>query len=335
LASIGGWSGSQFWSTNVASDDSRKKFVQTVTDFAKTYALDGVDFEWVISPFSCNAQYSHVGISWEYPVGGGETCNNYSPSDTINYLAFMTALRAANPDLIFTAAAGIKPWKDASGNPMTDVSGFAAAFDWVAIMNYDEFGQWSTTAGPNAALDDSCAPAAAQQGSATSAVAAWTAAGIPASQLVLGVASYGHAFNVTTASALPSGSSTDAGSSQLALFPSFSPWTYAAGEPVATECGAPAAKDVQYTFAGLIQAGLLTANGTAAAGIASTYDSCSQTPFVYDATNGTYVSFDDATSFAAKGKFIQSKGLRGFAMWEASGDYQNILLDSIRGAVGL
>jgi GH18 family chitinase len=35
-------------------------------------------------------------------------------------------------------------------------------------------------------------------------------------------------------------------------------------------------------------------------------------------------------SFAAKGKFIKSTGLRGFAMWEAGGDYDNILVNAIR-----
>ncbi len=46
------------------------------------------------------------------------------------------------------------------------------------------------------------------------------------------------------------------------------------------------------------------------------------------------VSFDDAPSFAAKGKFIKSEKLRGFAIWEAGGDYKDILLDSIRTAAG-
>lgn len=46
------------------------------------------------------------------------------------------------------------------------------------------------------------------------------------------------------------------------------------------------------------------------------------------------VSFDDAQSFAAKGDFIKKTGLRGFAMWEAGGDYNDILLDSIRDAAG-
>jgi chitinase len=46
------------------------------------------------------------------------------------------------------------------------------------------------------------------------------------------------------------------------------------------------------------------------------------------------VSFDNAQSFAAKGSYIQATGLRGFAMWEAGGDYEDILLDSIRSAAG-
>jgi chitinase len=47
------------------------------------------------------------------------------------------------------------------------------------------------------------------------------------------------------------------------------------------------------------------------------------------------VSFDNAKSFAQKGAFIKSSGLAGFAMWEAGGDFHDILLDSIRSAAGL
>ena len=39
-------------------------------------------------------------------------------------------------------------------------------------------------------------------------------------------------------------------------------------------------------------------------------------------------------SFAAKGKFILETDLRGFSMWEAGGDFNDILLDSIREAGG-
>ncbi|KAG8705798.1 hypothetical protein FRC09_002754 [Ceratobasidium sp. 395] len=39
-------------------------------------------------------------------------------------------------------------------------------------------------------------------------------------------------------------------------------------------------------------------------------------------------------SDAVKGSFIRSLGLCGFVMWEAGGDFDDILLDSIRSSAG-
>ena len=52
---------------------------------------------------------------------------------------------------------------------------------YLAIMNYDVWGSWSGSVGPNAPLDDSCAPT--QAGSAASAVKAWTGAQFPANKV--------------------------------------------------------------------------------------------------------------------------------------------------------
>jgi len=46
------------------------------------------------------------------------------------------------------------------------------------------------------------------------------------------------------------------------------------------------------------------------------------------------VSYDDRASFSAKGAYIKQTGLRGFSMWEAGGDYKDLLLDAIRLSVG-
>jgi hypothetical protein len=67
-------------------------------------------------------------------------------------------------------------------------------------MVYDLTGSWVSTLGPNAPLNDTCSPS--KTGSAVSALSAWTSAGFPASKLVLGVGSYGRAFNVTPTAAL-------------------------------------------------------------------------------------------------------------------------------------
>lgn len=46
------------------------------------------------------------------------------------------------------------------------------------------------------------------------------------------------------------------------------------------------------------------------------------------------VSYDDIPAFQAKGRFINAKGLRGFAMWEIGGDYKDQLVDAITGSMG-
>jgi len=38
---------------------------------------------------------------------------------------------------------------------------------------------------------------------------------------------------------------------------------------------------------------------------------------------------------AAKGKYIQDAGLGGFAIWDASGDYDDTLLNAISCAAGI
>lgn len=48
---IGGWTGSQYFSTAV-TPENKTTFVQTVVDLAIQYELDGVDFEYVSYTFS-------------------------------------------------------------------------------------------------------------------------------------------------------------------------------------------------------------------------------------------------------------------------------------------
>lgn len=151
-------------------------------------------------------------------------------------------------------------------------------------MNYDVWGSWSTAVGPNAPLNDTCAPAADQQGSAVSAVAAWTAAGFPASQIVLGVPSYGHSFTVEPSAALVSGSE-----STLAAYPAFVSSQQPLGDAWDTnatagvdQCGNPTGGPSGiFDFWGLVEEGFLTDNGTAADGIAYRFDDCSQTVSVF------------------------------------------------------
>jgi len=315
LVSIGGWTGSRFFSTAVATAENRTQFVDTVLNFADQYQLDGLDFDW------------------EYPNHQGLGCNIIASDDSANFLSFLKALRAdpRGAKLYLSGAVGITPFAGSNGTPSTDVSGFGEVFDHIAMMNYDIWGSWSSTVGPNAPLDDSCA--ATQAGSAESAFKAWTDAGFPAEKLVLGVASYGHSFHVDTSNALT-------GSDRLASSPTFDKSQQPKGDSPddgegTDPCGVPIGVTGVFNYRGMITEGFLSADGTAADGIDYRYDNCSQTPYVYNPKTQVMISYDDATSFAAKGQFINDKGMKGFAMWHAVGDSDDILLDAISQSMGI
>jgi len=45
MLSIGGWTGSLYFSTAVGSPDNRTAFVKAVVGLSNKYGLDGIDFE--------------------------------------------------------------------------------------------------------------------------------------------------------------------------------------------------------------------------------------------------------------------------------------------------
>lgn len=312
LLTIGGWDGSIYWSSSVATAQNRSTFATNVAQFASAHNLDGIDFDW------------------EYPGKQGVGCNVVSSNDTANFLEFITELRQQAPNLTLSAAVSVLPFVDSTGNPSTNVSGFAQQLDWIEIMNYDVFGSFSTVTGPNAPLDDSCSPN--PSGSAKSAVAAWTQAGFPADQIVLGVPSYSHSFSVPSSTAAPNG--------QIQLYTSFS----AANEPQGDAwdyippgsldvCGNSQGPNGVFNFWALIGYGYLNSDGSVASGMLSTFDNCSQTPFLYDSNSQVLFSYDNPQSFTAKGQYISQAGLRGFAMYEVGGDYNGLLINAINGAM--
>lgn len=317
LVSVGGWIGSKYFSTNFATAENRTAFAQTCMDFISEYDLDGLDFDF------------------EYPNRQGLGCNTISANDTTNFLLFLQELRSlpGASDVQFTAASSLFPWNNAEGVQSTDLSGFADVLDYIMIMNYDLYGMWSANTGPNAPLASAC-DARNNQGSATAGIDAWIAAGVPADKIVLGVAAYGHGFRVNQTSALGNGT-------KLNFYANFnssdrfqgSSWD---NDPPIDDCGNAQPHGGTYPFWSMItEAGFLDESGEPLDGIVSAYDDCSQTPAVWNSSNNIFVSYDNAKSFAAKGQYILDTGLHGFAMWEAGGDYNNILVDSIRGAVGL
>ncbi|KAG8216471.1 glycoside hydrolase family 18 protein [Butyriboletus roseoflavus] len=316
ILTVGGWDGSLYWSSSVATAANRTTFANSLAQYAFAHGFTGLDFDW------------------EYPNKQGIGCNIVSPQDSANFLSFMQEMRSVAPNLTLSAATSIKPWLDSNGTPLTNVSAYGAVLDWIEVMNYDVYGTFSSVTGPNSPLNDTCASSSDQQGSAVSAVAAWTAADFPPNKIVLGVAAYGHSYTVPQSTAVTN--------STLNLYTAFDKTNIPAGDswdPTITgndECGNPPVGNGNtgiYNIWALVNDGFLTENGTVATGMVGYYDECSQTPFVYDSSTSVLVSYDDPQSFTAKGAYIKQAGLGGFAMYEEGGDYNNILKQAITTAM--
>ncbi|KAG6332514.1 hypothetical protein ID866_6576, partial [Astraeus odoratus] len=315
---VGGWTGGIYFSSNLNSANNRTAFVKTVVDFLGKYNLDGVNFDW------------------EYPNFQGIGCNTINPNDTANFLAFLQEFRKAITGKKITVSASVPllPFRNATGLPSTDVSEFADVFDYINIMAYDINGPWSPRVGPNAPLADSCTESAYQFGSVVTAVKAWRTAGFPLKKMVLGVPAYGHSYRVPPADAFKNNTK------QLAPNPPFNSSQAPLGDSwdnttSIDACGVKQPSGGTWSFRGLVAGGWLDQDGNPAQGIYSRYDNCSRTPYLYNEQTQVMISYDDAQSYAAKGKFIADAGLRGFAMWEAGGDYNDILLSSIKDASGI
>lgn len=157
------------------------------------------------------SEYVGIDIDWEYPGESGAG-NLHSTSDSANLLSFFTSLRSAlGSSKIISAAVTDLPWIGSNGQPLTNVSSYAAQMTYANIMcvffclnrssfaaqthmlyrNYDIF-QASSDPGPNAPLGNLCGTSSQPQYSAEAAFAQWTAAGFPASKLVLGLPLYGY-----------------------------------------------------------------------------------------------------------------------------------------------
>ena len=147
---------------------------------------------------------------------------------------------------------------------------FAQYLSWIEIMNYDVWGSFSSTTGPVGPLNDTCvAKPSEAAGSAVSAVKAWTAAGFPKNQIVLGVPAYGYGYMVDSSSAFQSGSTTK-------LVDSYRPFTRPAsqGSPSVDECGNNEPASAVYGFGTLYTMGLLDCDGLPAHGLPNYFDTC-------------------------------------------------------------
>ncbi|KAI0774706.1 glycoside hydrolase family 18 protein [Trametes elegans] len=361
VLSIGGWSGSYWFSQTMSSASNRSTFVNACVSAVNTYNLDGID------------------IDWEYPGESGAG-NPHSSSDSANLLSFFKSLRSAlGSSKIISAAVTQLPWVGSNGNPLADVSAYAAQMTYANIMNYDVFGA-SSNPGPNAPLGNLCGNSQLPQYSAQAALSQWTKAGFPASKLVLGLPLYGYVSQSTKttlqhiarppagfqvkeykekvlglperglACPLPSEEQNEvtpqegSESNKLGLSGNHERVKGLGTTTEKQDVHAEAAGDLssyfgqQIPFNQIVALGALskTSSGTyvGANGYTEGWDDCSDTPFLFNTSRKTVVTYDDTYSLGDKALFAKQNGLAGCFTWSLDQDDRYTLTNVIRSNLG-
>jgi len=234
--------------------------------------------------------FDGLDIDWEYPVAEGAPGNSRRPEDKANLTFLLSDFRTAlttqgeadGRAYTLTLAAPASPslWSNFEWEEI------APLLDHVFLMAYDMTGAWSSVTGPHAPLYADPADPAQPAINVDAAIQAYIGMGVPAEKLILGVPFYGKAWSGAAA--------TGDG-----LYQPFS--------------GLPNA-DGSYTYRQIATEFLGTA------GVMVGWNEAGQFPWLYRASDGVMISYDDARSLRLKAAYAREQGLGGMGLWEISQD---------------
>lgn len=255
--------------------------------------------EFVRSCVELATKYGFDGldIDWEYPGGGGLAPGR--PQDTQNYTLLLAEFRAQLGTRLLTIAAPAAPAQIAK----IEISKIATIVDWVNVMTYDFHGSFEQTANlaaPVAPIDGDPTVGGAAL-TVTAAADAWIAGGLARDKLVIGMPLYGYGW-----AGVPS---TNNGLFQPASSIPMGTW-----------------QEGVFDYRDVVANYLPT--------MTRHWSESAKAPWLYDATRGLMISYEDPQSLAAKTQLVRTKGLGGAMFWELSSDDANhTLVHTVRGVL--
>jgi chitinase len=248
--------------------------------------------------------FDGIDLDWEYPVAGGRDDNVRRPEDRENFTLLLQALRAAldaageadGKQYLLTIAAGGSDEYVTN----TELDKIARTVDWVGLMSYDFAGAWSRTSGHNAPLfaDPANLSPDTTRNTVAAAVMRYLNAGVPPEKLLLGLPLYGLTWRGCN--------SRNDGEYQECYGPAKGTW----------EDGVLDYQDI-------------AANYLTDGAFVRHFNQVAKVPFLFDASSGQFISYDDTESFRYKIAFQKERRLSGVMYWEITADRRGSLLELV------
>ena len=281
--SLGGWTGSKFFSDAALTPESRKAMLASCIDLWLRGNLPGA------APGAGAGIFDGIDLDWEWPASEGNVGNIIRAEDKQNFTLlvkeFRTQLdalgRKSHKNYDLTAFLPADPAKIDRG---FEVSKLFKYFTFATTQGYDYHGAWETVTNQQSALRTPAADPTSPKFSSQVALDALISRGAPKNRLVMGVPFFSHGWTGVNPA--------NKGLFQQSTGPA--PATFEAGTE---DYKALKAQLSKYTLYRDNQAG-----------------------FAWLFDGSTFWTYDDPLEMVRKALFIRSQRLGGAMIWSLDGD---------------
>jgi len=288
LISLGGWSGSAYFSDAALTDASRKKLVSSCVDLWLKGNLPGLPAGVAAGIFD------GVDLDWEWPGSDGNAGNVVRPADKRNFTLLAAEFRRQLDALGRTKCEHYDLTAFLPAAPAKIAAGFEASkifkyLDFGTVQGYDYHGSWESVTNHQSSLFVPKGEPVNPDFSADNAINTWLAGGAPRRQLVLGLPYYSQGWTGVGGG----------GDGRFATSTGPAPGVFANGtEDYKTVKNLP--------------------------GFTLYRDRAAGNSWLFDGT--TFWTYDDPAQLLQKTDYIRAKGLGGAMMWSLDGDDANASL---------